>query len=149
MRNTLLSLLLLAAAQNAAADAGPYYVSYPGYCNVKKIYVNANGDIYGTEVGCASIAGLPLMGSVAANGTVAVAEMNGTAACLTTYWPNYTLRGGCSTGTGISYGANSTFALTAEAAANGAATQTATATWSMQAEMPDTSTKKGLPPIPF
>jgi hypothetical protein len=47
---------------NAVADIN-LWVTYPGYCNVKKLYLNSYLDIYGYEVGCFSSYGRPLVGS--------------------------------------------------------------------------------------
>jgi len=111
MKKFAATVFLTISASGAFADAGPYYVSYPGYCNIKRVYINANGDLYGAEVGCAAIMGQPVIGSISTTGVVGVARYNGTASCLETYQPTGQLRGGCSDGNGIVYAPNSTYTV--------------------------------------
>lgn len=108
-------LALLGAAllsQSAWADNGPYYVSYPGYCNVKRVYMNASGDIYGSEVGCTASLGRPLIGVIDARGNVVVTSASGSSgACFDSYGPNGVLEGGCSYGGAIAYDQQSRYAV--------------------------------------
>ena len=67
--------LLIGAPTEARADSGPYFVTYPGYCNVKRLFVDFYGNLYGKEVGCSSSLGEPLAGVSNADG-VRVARVN-------------------------------------------------------------------------
>lgn len=92
----------LCAAGAAHADLGPVYVSYPGYCNVKAIYMNNNGDLYGQEVGCSAFLGAPMVGFVHTNGSYVFAARDITSrACLHTYASSGFIVAGCSGGLGI------------------------------------------------
>ena len=108
-------LALLGAAvlsQSAWADNGPYYVSYPGYCNVKRVYMNASGDIYGSEVGCTASLGRPLIGVVDTRGNVVVTSASGSSgACFDSYGPYGVLEGGCSYGGSIVYEQQSRYSV--------------------------------------
>jgi hypothetical protein len=56
MSKVIRSLLLLSGlvvSGQCLADAGPYYLSTDGFCNVRKFYLTSEGYIYGKEVGCA------------------------------------------------------------------------------------------------
>lgn len=141
-------LALLGAAalsQSAWADTGPYYVSYPGYCNVKKIYVASNTDIYGTEIGCSAIFGQSLMGGIATNGYVAVAKAStiSNVVCFESYAPNGTLQGGCSNGGPISYAPTSVYNV--RQSVNSTPPQPH---YVVSTEMPDLEKTKNLPPRP-
>lgn len=92
----------LSAAGAAHADLGPIYVSYPGYCNIKAIYMNTNGDLYGQEVGCSAIVGAPMVGFVHTNGSFVFAARDLTSrACLHTYASSGMIVAGCSNGLGV------------------------------------------------
>ncbi|OYU42809.1 MAG: hypothetical protein CFE44_21885 [Burkholderiales bacterium PBB4] len=108
-------LALLSAAvlsQSAWADNGPYYVSYPGFCNVKKVYMNAYGDIYGSEVGCTASLGRPLIGVIDTRGNVVVTSPNSTGgACFDSYGALGVLEGGCSYGGSIVYDQQSRYSV--------------------------------------
>lgn len=151
MKKVLIASLLSLSAASAWADAGPYYVSYPGYCNVKQVYVNAYGDVYGYEIGCTATLGQPLIGSIAPSGIVAVSVQNSQGmACLHSYWPNGTLHGGCSSGYGISYSPDSVYSVSMAAQrANASPSSGPTLSWKLQTTMPDVSTTRNLPPMPF
>ena len=141
----LTSLVILgsvAMSQSAWADAGPYYVSYPGYCNVKRVYINAGNDVYGTEINCSAILGQPLLGSFASNGVVFVAEAKGNIACMETYSPNGTLRGGCSNGAPIQYAPVSNYSVQADLI------QQPQQQYVISTEMPDLEKTKDLPARP-
>lgn len=89
----------LCAAGAAQADLGPVYVSYPGYCNIKAVYMNVNGDLYGQEVGCAAFVGAPMVGFVNANGSFIFSARDNTArACMHNYLPSGLISVGCSNG---------------------------------------------------
>lgn len=109
-RLALLSTVVL--SQSAWADIGPFYVSYPGYCNVKRVYMNTYGDIYGSEVGCAASLGNPLIGVVDAKGNVVVTSASSSSgACFDSYGPYGILEGGCSYGGAIVYDQRSSYAV--------------------------------------
>lgn len=92
----------LSAAGAAQADQGPVYVTYPGFCNVKAIYMANNGDLYGQEIGCSAFIGAPMVGFIAANGSFIFSTRDGgLKACMNNYLPNGTVSGGCSTGLGV------------------------------------------------
>ncbi len=133
----------VAMSQLAWADVGPIYVSYPGYCNVKKVYLNGRNDVYGAEIGCASILGQPLVGSIASNGVVAVAKANGSFACMETYSPNGTLMGGCSNGGAISYAPTSNYIAFESVSA-----ELQTPMYVISTEMPNLEKTKDLPARP-
>lgn len=134
---------LVAMPQLAWADAGPYYVAYPGFCNVKRVYVNASNDVYGIEIGCSSILGQPLLGSFAPNGTVFVAKASGNIACIETYSPDGSLRGGCSGGGPIQYAPVSGYAIS-----NSATSEQSQRQYVVSTEMPDLEKTKYLPALP-
>ncbi len=141
-------LALLGAAalsQSAWADAGPYYVSYPGYCNVKQIYIATNTDIYGYEIGCSAIYGQSLMGAFTFNGYVAIARASNVpnVVCMETYAPNGTLRGGCSNGGPISYAPTSVYSVVQSVNPGPPAPQ-----YIVSSEMPDLEKTKDLPQRP-
>lgn len=135
----------VAMSQLAWADAGPYYVAYPGYCNVKRVYVNAVNDVYGVEIGCSSILGQPLLGSFASNGVVFVARAsgNGNVACMETYSPDGSLRGGCTGGGPIQYAPASSFSVRQSGSPEQSQRQ-----YVISTEMPDLEKTKDLPALP-
>lgn len=133
----------VALSQSAWADTGPYYVSYPGYCNVKKIYVNVLGDLYGSEVGCSTGYGAPLIGVFTATGSVVVSTVVNGNPCINVYATNGTLAGGCSAGGPIGYGSNSTYTVRQESGGGPAKPDFVVTT-----EMPDLEKTKDLPPRP-
>lgn len=144
------SLALIGAAalsQAAWADTGPYYVSYPGFCNVKAVYITPINDVYGSEIGCSATYGQPVMGFITPSGTVNIARYSGTSACMETYWSNGSLTGGCSDGSSISYAPNSYYSVR-EALRSGTASATRPADFSVSTEKPDMSGTKDLPVRP-
>lgn len=131
-------------SQTAWADTGPYYVSYPGYCNVKKVYINTLNDIYGTEVGCASILGAPVVGTFAINGSAMVSTISNGVPCMHVYGISGYLIGGCSSGGPITYGATITYNARQELRE-----QPAKTLFVISSEMPDLEKTKDLPPGGF
>ena len=94
------------AASTFAADLGPIWVIYPGFCTIKKIYVTPDNDIYGQESGCTTSIGRPLAGTfVPSTGTVYVAEATGSTPFFSVYRPDGFLRGASSIGVGLNYAA--------------------------------------------
>ncbi len=143
-----LALVGAAALSHAAwADSGPYYVSYPGYCNVKEVYITPSDDVYGSEIGCSSTYGQPVMGFITPAGTVNIARYNGSAACMDTYWSNGQLTGACSDGTSISYAPNSYYSVR-EALRSGAAPAAKSVDFSVSTVKPDTQATRDLPVRP-
>ncbi len=132
-----------AMSQSAWADTGPYYVSYPGYCNVKKVYVNTLGDLYGSEVGCSIGYGAPLVGVFTINGSVAVSTMVNGNPCIHVYATNGVLAGGCSAGGPIGYASNSTYTVRQEAGDSPPKPD-----FNVSTEMPDLEKTRNLPPRP-
>lgn len=141
---TRLALLgAVSLSQSAWADTGPFYVSYTGYCNVEKVYLNAFTDVYGTEVGCTSSLGRPLIGSFTVDGRVMVSVVGGSGQpCINAYWTDGTLHGGCSAGGSITYNSNSTYAVR-EAVRTGS--EVPPITYKVSTEMPDLEQTKNLP----
>jgi hypothetical protein len=139
----LVALGAVALSQSAWADTGPYYVSYPGYCNVKKIYINVFSDLYGTEVGCSSSLGTPLIGSFTVDGKVAVSTVVNGSPCIAVYGTDGSLGGGCSAGGPISYTPRSTFTVRQDVGSSPPKPQFVVST-----EMPDLEKTKDLPPRP-
>lgn len=106
--------LLLGAvtlSQSAWADTGPFYVSYPGYCEVKRIYINTRNDLYGTEVSCPSILGKPLVGTLMGSGGAMVATVESGIPCIAAYSPAGAVLVGCSAGGPVGYAASSNFVV--------------------------------------
>lgn len=105
MLKKIVSLVVtLCATGVAQADQGPVYVSYPGYCNIKQIYMDNSGGLYGREVGCTGILGQPMMGFVQPNGSFVFAGSDGGGnACLHTYNANGNLYVSCSSGFTTNY----------------------------------------------
>ena len=137
-------VLMAFSSQFAHADTGPFYVSYPGYCNIKQVYVNTFGDVYGTEVGCSSIIGAPLVGSFTVDGRVAVSTVStSNTPCVTVYNTNGSLVGGCSAGSSVLYFPRGTYTVKEQARAG------AQRAFNVGTEMPDTSQTQGLPPTNF
>ncbi len=134
-------------SQAAWADSGPYYVSYPGFCNVKAVYITPINDVYGSEIGCSSTYGQPVMGFITPSGTVNIARYSGASACMETYWSNGSLTGACSDGSSISYAPNSYYSVR-EASRSGTAPANKPADFSVSTVMPDMSGTKNLPVRP-
>ncbi len=130
-------------SQSARADLGPYYVTYPGYCNVVKIYVNPVADIYGTEIGCPALLGNPFVGTILGDGRVMVSTTRANAVCINVYWPNGSLVGGCSTGGPIAYPPTSTFNVYQSVPQDPPA-----AKYRVSTEVPDMDKTKDLPERP-
>lgn len=144
-----LTLLGAAAAlsQAAWADTGPYYVSYPGFCNVKAVYIKPNNDVYGSEIGCSSMIGQPVMGFIAPSGNVSIARYSGSSACMETYWSNGQLTGACSDGSTVSYSPTSYYSVR-EAVRPGTAPAARPADYSVSMDKPDMQASKDLPARP-
>lgn len=133
----------VALSQSAWADSGPYYVSYPGYCNVKRIYINSFGDLYGTEINCDQGFGAPLIGAFTIDGKVVVSTAVNGAPCLAVYGTDGSLGGGCSSGGPITYPPRSTFVVSQSASTAQPQPQFVVST-----ELPDLEGIKNLPPRP-
>ena len=136
-------LMLLGAVVTSAgvwADTGPYYVSYPGYCEVKQVYINARNDVYGKEISCISEVGAPLMGSFTDNGVVVVATVSNKIPCLAAYKPNGTLAIGCSAGGPVGYAPSATYVVR-----QSVSTETTVRNFVVDTEMPDLEKTKNLP----
>lgn len=94
----------LAACGAAQADVGPVYVSYPGFCNVKRIYMNTAGDIYGQEIGCSAILGAPMVGFISPNGSFIFSVRDGSGnACMHNYLATGLISAACSNGAIVNY----------------------------------------------
>lgn len=94
----------LCAGAAAHADIGPIYISYPGYCNVKQIYINQASDVYGREIGCSGSIGSPFFGTLdMTSGNIYVSTVDG-GVCLTAYRADGYIKGGCTNGTTYFYG---------------------------------------------
>lgn len=90
---------LLAASGSAMADAGPFYVTIPGYCNAKKVFVTPFNQVYGYEIGCSDTVTYPSYGVIDSFGNVLLASvMSGRSVCMDSYAPDGTLRSSCSNG---------------------------------------------------
>lgn len=140
------SLALFSGAlmsQSAWADAGPYFVSYPGFCNVKRVYIDASTNVYGTEIGCSSSIGAPLVGAFGADGTVIVSVVSNGAPCINTYYPNGGLLGGCSNGGPITYLPRGSYTVRQNSVLDAPKRE-----FNVSTEMPDLEKTKNLPPRP-
>lgn len=146
MKKFFIALSLAAGFSIAHADTGPYYISYPGYCNVKQIYVNVYGDIYGNEVGCSVVAvpanERPLMGTFLPGGAVAETHIHANTPCMSVYAINGLVSGGCSNGYIIGYAPRSNYTVRLEAG-------TPNREFNITEEMPDTTATRDLPATPF
>lgn len=100
----LIAAVALMACGAAQADVGPIYISYPGYCNIKEIYLNPYGDVYGYEKGCSASYGAPFFGTMdGASGNIYVSTPDG-GVCMHVYRADGTLKGGCTNGQAYRYG---------------------------------------------
>lgn len=132
----------VALSQSAWADTGPYYVHTTGFCNIRKVYLNANNDVYGTEVGCSSALGMPIVGFFSSNGAVYAATVNSTGSpCQYVYLPDGSLKIGCSAGGPISYSADGIKYTVQEAGSPGPVLHR----YTISTEMPDLEETKNLP----
>ena len=131
----------VALTQSAWADTGPYYVYSSGFCNIKKVYLNSVGDIYGTEVGCSDSLGAPIVGAFSSDGVAFASTVKSSGSpCVRSYSPNGNLVVGCSAGTSIVYTANSKYTV------QEAKPQTpVTYHYTVSTEMPDVALTKDLP----
>lgn len=137
----LIFLGAIALSQSAWADSGPYYVYSTGFCNVKRVYLNAFNDVYGYEVGCASTYGAPIVGTLSNNGTVYAANVNSAGnPCFRSYGPDGSLVVGCSAGGPIDYTAVGQYTVQ-EARSPGPVVHR----YSVSTEMPDLEKTKNLP----
>lgn len=94
----------LCAAGAAQADVGAFYISYPGYCNVKQIYLNPANDVYGKEIGCSGSLNSPFFGTFdGASGNIYVSTIDA-GVCLTAYRNDGFIKGGCTNGVNYFYG---------------------------------------------
>ena len=139
------SALLLGAPTEARADTGPYYVSYPGYCNVKKLYVDYYGNLYGKEVGCTVSYGEPMAGVSNSDG-VRVARVNWSTGtpCIETYWFDGTLSGLCSDGLAIQYEPTYYYGVRS-IPEPGTSKGPARISWKLETQQPDLEAIKSLP----
>lgn len=142
---TIAGVCVLGYSGDAKADSGPYFVSYPGYCNVKQLYVDYYGNLYGKEVGCSASYGEPMVGVSTADG-VRVARVNWSTdyPCMETYWYDGTLSGLCSDGNAIQYEPTYYYGVRAIPAPGTAAAPTRIA-WKLEMQQPDLEANKNLP----
>jgi hypothetical protein len=146
---TRLALLGAAAlSQTAWADIGPFYVTYPGYCNVKAVYITPINDVYGSEVGCSSMLGQPVVGFIDPAGNTNISRYSGSSACMETYWANGQLTGMCSDGVSISYSPTSVYSVHQALRSGATAPASRPADFSVSTVKPDIDATKGLPPRP-
>lgn len=138
-------VIVLGFSGNAKADSGPYYVTYPGYCNVKQLYVDIYGNLYGREVGCSASYGEPMVGVSASEG-VRVSRVNWSTGhpCIETYWYDGTLSGLCSDGYAIQYEPTYYYGVRSIQAPGTAATLPRI-TWKLETQQPDLAALKNLP----
>lgn len=138
----------LTLSQLAWADAGPYYVSFPGFCNQLTIYVNAKSDVYGTETGCSANLGTVVTGSINADGSVTAAQALPTKLCLMTFSTTGINRLGCTIGGAIGYAADSPYTVRMQAGAKPGATPAPTSfNFVVSTEKPDAEAAKSMPSI--
>jgi hypothetical protein len=151
MKRILIASIILLFSGQIWADSGPFYVTYPGYCNVKKVFVvSGKTDIYGTEIGCSALIGTPLIGSIASNGNVAVSTLNQGYPCIHSYWTDNTLHGGCSNGYGVSYAPDSVYGVRTSMSLDTDTAVTKPAVgWKLEQQIPDIEATKNLPALPF
>ena len=98
MKKSLIASLALVAC-SAMADTGPIYVTTPGYCNAKKLYINSLNQFYGYEVGCAALSGQPIFGVVDSFNNVLLSNvMTGGYICMDKYRPDGLIQSSCSNG---------------------------------------------------
>ena len=138
-------LCSMAMTQFAWADAGPYYVSYPGFCDVKKVYINARNDVYGTETSCSKFVGNALIGSFMADGKVVVAYNVNTVPCLFTHSPNGSLTIACSAGGPVAYENNNGYVVRQSFSEK--SVESAKVLYTFSTEMPDIEKIKNLPAL--
>jgi hypothetical protein len=139
-----LVLLGLAAMSQSgwAADAGPYYVRFPGFCNVKKVYVNTNNDIYGTEVGCSAAMGQAQLGYLGSKGdAILTSPASSGRVCMEFFYTNGTTSMTCSNGTKVEYYADSPYTVKPSAVSE----TPKSFTYTISTEMPDLEASKNLP----
>jgi hypothetical protein len=134
-------------SQSAWADLGPYYVSYPGFCNVKKVYISNIGGVYGTEVSCASIMGAPLAGLTAPDGTVSVAMSLSGVPCIAAYRMDLSLTVACTNATGGPLGYANTTKFTVQQNTSSPADSQRTLQYNVSTEMPNLELTRDLPPM--
>lgn len=143
----LVLLGLVAMSQSAwAADAGPFYVKLTGFCDVKKVYLKSNGDVYGTEVGCSKYLGQTYLGFLLNNGVGFLSSpgvvVGGNGICQETF-SNGVQSMSCSDGRTIDYYNNSRYTiqqLSKPSTAGGG-----TVSYDISTEMPDLDAIKDLP----
>lgn len=106
MKKLAIALTLALSGFAAHADVGPIYVSYPGYCNIKELYLNSVGDVYGYERGCSATLNAPMFGTldVYSNNIYVSSTEPGGLVCLQAYRGDGQLRGGCTNGRQYQYG---------------------------------------------
>lgn len=91
----------------AYADTGPIYVTYPGYCNIKQVYLSSTNYIYGYEIGCSTMLNQPLFGYLdATTGNAWISTYESSKVCMAIYASNGQLTPGCSNG--VTFAAGST-----------------------------------------
>lgn len=142
----LIFLGAIALSQSAWADTGPFFVSSTGYCNVKQVYLDSSGGVYGTEIGCSGLLGTPIVGTFGSDGVVYAAtyatDSSGPYPCFRSYAPNGNLVVGCSSGGSIGYTPNARYTVKEAAARSPAIYKFAVST-----TMPDLEKIKLLPPM--
>jgi hypothetical protein len=139
------SVLLLGFSTGARADTGPYFVSYPGYCNVKQLYMDNQGTLYGREIGCEVSIGEPMVGVFSSDGVhVARASRSSGLPCIETYWFDGTLSGACSDGNYIYYEPTLTYGAIQRK--QGTSVAPARIAWKLEKQMPDLNALRSLPP---
>jgi hypothetical protein len=139
--------LLGAAYPGAArADSGPYFITYPGYCNVKQLYIDNQGTVYGKEVGCEVTLGEPMVGVFSSDGVhVARTSRSNGLPCVETYWYDGSLSGVCSDGSYVYYEPTLYYGPQAQRLP-GTAAQPPRIAWKQVPQMPDLNTLRNLPP---
>lgn len=101
MKKTVIACLALVSC-SAFADVGPIYVSTPGYCNIKKLYINSLNQFYGYEVGCSAMAGQPIFGIVDSFGNALLSSTTGGGyICMDKYRPDGWIQSSCSNGANV------------------------------------------------
>ncbi len=138
----LASLGLIAISQNAWADSGPYYVRFAGFCDVKKVYVTASNDIYGTEVGCSASIGQPQLGYLGPKGdAIVTSPASSGRVCMEFFYTNGTTSMTCSNGTKMEYFKDSPYTVKPSSVSEAPKSYT----YTISDEMPDLEKSKDLP----
>lgn len=120
-------------------------MSYPGFCNVVKVYVNAKNDVYGSEISCTDSMGITILGSITGDGTVVASQSYKGTPCVFIFRTNGSLRSGCSLGGPISYSTDGTYVVRQDVGS--VPPPTASVSFTVSTEMPDLEKTKNLPPL--